>query len=107
MKEISPLMKVALKVLDTARGQIINGDCVEESVANTLTKLHPAANSEYINPKDYCKCEQAMEMLHLGRNTVRFFKLLKEYDVQVVKINNKPIGYRIKDIERIKKDLIG
>lgn len=38
MKEISPLMKVALKVLDTARGQIINGDCDEESVANTLTR---------------------------------------------------------------------
>lgn len=107
MKELSPLMKSALKVVDTIREQIVNGECDEENVAKSMTKLHPASDKDYINPKDYCKGEKAMEMLHLGRNTVKFFQLLKQYKVECVKINNKSIGYRIKDIERIKEDLIG
>lgn len=106
MKDLSPIMKSALKVIDTIREQIVNGDCDEESVAKSMTKLHPASDKDYINPKDYCNGEKAMEMLHLGYNTARFHQLLKKYKVKNHKVNNQPIGYKIKDIERIKKEIL-
>ena len=107
MKDLSPIMKSALKVIDTIREQIVNGECDEDNVAKSLVKLHPASDKEYINPDDYCNADEAMEMLHLGRNRGRFFELLKKFKVKNHKVNNQPIGYKIKDIQIIKKELLG
>lgn len=51
-----------------------------------------------INPNDYCNADKAMEILRLGRNRAKFFYLLKKYGVKTNKINNMPIGYKIKEI---------
>lgn len=106
MKDLSPIMKSALKVIDTIREQIVNGECDEDNVAKSLVKLHPASDKEYINPDDYCNADEAMEMLHLGRNRAKFFVLLKKYKVKNHKVNNQPIGYKIKDIKRIRKEIL-
>lgn len=106
MKDLSPIMKSALKVIDTIREQIVNGECDEDNVAKSLVKLHPSSDKEYINPDDYCNADEAMEMLHLGRNRAKFFELLKKYKVKNHKVNNQPIGYKIKDIKRIRKEIL-
>lgn len=106
MNTLSPIMKVALNVIDSVREQIVNGECDESAVATTLTKLHPSSDKDYINPKDYCNADKAMDMLHLGHNRAKFFELLKKYKVKNRKVNNQPIGYKIKDIEYIKSQIV-
>lgn len=104
-KELSPIQKAAIKVIDKLKEQVMN-DCDDEQIADTLVKCHPSAHDEYINPKDYCNADKAMDMLHLGYNRSKFFALTKKYGIKNHKVNNQPIGFLIKDIERLKEILI-
>ena len=103
--KLSIIKKTALALLDKLKEQVEN-DCDDEEVAETMTKFHPSSHSEYINPNDYCNADKAMDMLHLGYNRARFFALTKKYGIKNHKINNQPIGFLKKDIERLKKELL-
>lgn len=103
---LSPIKKVALQLLDKIKEQVIN-DCDEEQVVETMAKCHPSMLTDYINPDDYCNADEAMEILHLGRNRAKFFELLRKYKVKNHKVNNQPIGYKIKDIKKIRKEILG
>lgn len=103
--KLSIIKKTALALLDKLKEQVVN-DCDDEEVAETMTKFHPSSREEYINPNDYCNADKAMDMLHLGYNRSRFFALTKKYGIKNHKINNQPIGFLKKDIERLKKELL-
>lgn len=102
---LSPIKQAALKILDKLKEQVIN-DCDDEQIAETMVKCHPSSHQEYINPNDYCNADKAMDMLHLGYNRAKFFALTKKYGIKNHKINNQPIGFLKKDIERLKEILI-
>lgn len=102
---LSAVKKAALLLLDKLKEQVVM-ECDEEELMETLAKCHPSTLEEYINPDDYCNADEAMEMLHLGRNRAKFFELLKRYNVVNHKVNNQPIGYKIKDIKRIRKEIL-
>lgn len=76
-----------------------DGECSEEEINNIILKTEPRHNG-YINPKDYMNADKSCD--YLGVHRPQFFSLLKKYKVKVNKINNQPIGYYIKDLERIK-----
>lgn len=50
---LSPIKNIALKLLDSIRDQIVNGECSDEDMQEAMTKFHPSVNKEYYNPKDY------------------------------------------------------
>lgn len=104
-KELSSIKKAALKVLDKLKEQVMT-DCDDEQISKTLSNCHPAIKDEYINPNDYCNADEAMDMLHLGYNRAKFFALTKKYGIKNHKVNNQPIGFLKKDIERLKDKLI-
>ena len=100
-KQLSPIMRVAIEMLDSIKAKIINGDCSEEELTHSLNKFHPSNNNEYFNPKDYCTADKAMKILRLGYNRNKFFELTKEYGIENYKVNNAPLGYKISEIERL------
>ena len=102
---LSPIKKAALQLLDKLKEQVVM-ECDEEELIETMAKCHPSTLTDYINPEEYCNADEAMEMLHLGRNRAKFFVLLKKYKVKNHKVNNQPIGYKIKDIKRIRKEIL-
>ena len=84
-------------------------DCAYKGKGELIKKIDDyVASNSIINPNDFCNADKAMEMLHLGRNRAKFFYLLKKYGVKTNKINNMPIGYKIKEIIGIgKKENLG
>lgn len=84
-------------------------DCSYKGKDELIKKIDDyVASNSIINPNDLCNADKAMEMLHLGHNRAKFFYLLKKYGVKTNKINNMPIGYKIKEIIGIgKKENLG
>lgn len=99
-KELSPIKRMALSILDELKVKIVN-DCDDSEITQSMTQFHPSNNKEYFNPKEYCNADKAMKILHLGYNRNKFFELTKEYGIENVKVNNAPLGYKISEIERL------
>lgn len=104
-KQLSPIKRMALTILDNLKVQIVN-DCDDSEITESMTKFHPSSNKEYFNPNDYCNADKAMKILHLGYNRNKFFELIKEYGIENHKVNNAPLGYKISEIERLNTLLI-
>ena len=80
-KQLSPIKRMALAILDNLKVQVMN-DCDDSEITESMTKFHPSSNKEYFNPKDYCNADKAMKILHLGYNRNKFFELTKEYGIE-------------------------
>ena len=104
-KQLSPIKRMALAMLDNLKVQVMN-DCDDSEITESMTKFHPSSNKEYFNPKDYCNADKAMKILHLGYNRNKFFELTKEYGIENHKVNNAPLGYKVSEIERLNTLLI-
>lgn len=103
MEEQSPIKQMAMNIAKDL--YILTHDCSEEEIMAAADKLKKEYNPEYINPKDYCNVDRALDMLGLRGNRKKFFELTKMYGIKNKKINNQPIGYKITDIERLKTHL--
>ena len=104
-KQLSPIKRMALAMLDNLKVQVMN-DCDDSEITESMTKFHPSSNKEYFNPNDYCNADKAMKILHLGYNRNKFFELIKEYGIENHKVNNAPLGYKVSEIERLNTLLI-
>lgn len=100
---LSPIKNIALKLLDSIRDQIVNGECSDEDMQEAMTKFHPSVNKEYYNPKDYCNYDEACDILQLSQNRNKLKSLCDKYKVHCVFIKNRPLGFPRKDILRIKE----
>lgn len=96
---LTPISRMALKIVDAIRERLINNECDEEELVNGLNKLNFETSKEYIRPKDYVNADEAMKMLGIGYNRSKFFALTKKYGIVNYTINNQHIGFRKKDIE--------
>ena len=98
--KLSSIKKAALSVIDAIRDKIINNECDEMTLTESLSQFHPAMNG-YFSRWEYINADRAMDILQLGYNRGKFFSLLKEYGIENHKLNNMPIGYKRSDIERL------
>ena len=94
---------MALKLIDTLRDQIVNGECSDEDMQEAIAKFHPSVNKEYYNPNDYCNYDEACNILHLSQNRNKLKHLCDKYGVQCVYIKNRPLGFPRKGILLIKE----
>lgn len=104
-KSLTPTGQVALKIIDTIREKLINNECDDKLLVDTVNKLNFETNKDFINPNDYITADKAMKMLNLGYNRSKFFSLTKKYGIINYTINNQHIGFRKKDIEDLAKKI--
>ena len=99
----TPIRLLALSLIDSLRVKVVNGECSDEDMQEAMTKFHPSVNKEYYNPKDYCNYDEACDILHLSQNRNKLKSLCDKYNVHCVYIKNRPLGFPIKGILRIKE----
>lgn len=81
-----------LKMLKGAARQIIAGECSEEEIADTMSRLSPEANG-FKREDDYVTIDEGMRILGFNRNRVGFCNLMKENGIKNETFNNVKIGY--------------
>lgn len=100
-EKLSPIERMALKIIDSIRDKLINKECSDSDLAEGLSRLNFETSKDFINPKDYVTADEAMKMLGLGYNRSKFFALTKKHGIINHTINNQHIGFYKKDIERL------
>lgn len=95
-----PIIKMALAMIDSVREQLINGECNELDIQETMTKFHPESHG-YVKEDDFVNYDKALKILGLSNNRAKLNQLCKKYGIKNVKFNNASIGFPKKDIERL------
>lgn len=88
----SSLVSTAIKLLKGAIKQLVNGECPDDEIAHTISKLSSTTNG-YCNPDNYVTVDQGMKLMCMGQNRVGFIKLMKKNNIHCEYFNNAPIGY--------------
>lgn len=83
---------------------IKDGECSDDDLAEVISDTEMKMFG-YVNENDYISAERAMKELGLGKNRNKFFDIIRKNGIKCKRINNQPVGYNRKDIERVKKKL--
>lgn len=90
--------QIALLILDEIKNKIKNGEINLDLIKELIIEAKKEDCESIINKNDYINADKAMNILHLGKNRAKFFKILKQNDIKTQKINNMPIGYKKQEI---------
>lgn len=102
LEDKSPIMKIAFRMIIRAAKDILYGKCDEGEVTQFIADVNPEKNG-YYKEDDFLNVEESMQILQLGKNRIKFFNLIKEYNISNKKISNMPVGYLKKEIFYLKK----
>lgn len=100
--KLSPLQRIALQVVDYVRERIINQECTDDELAESLNKINFETHKDYFKKEDYCTADKAYRILKLGSRS-KFFEVAKKYNIQNHKLEFKDMGYKIEDLYRVKE----
>ena len=89
---LSPIKKIALSLLDIIHEQIVS-DCDEDELAASLAKFHPERHG-YVKESDFLNYDEAMDILHLGRNRVKLKQLCDSYGIKIIGVNTLEQAFR-------------
>ena len=103
IKKLSPIHRVAYKVLKDATNDLLNGECDEQDIADTLTAINPQAKG-YKREDDYVTIDKGMKLLGMGQNRVAFCDLMRKNGILNEKFNTIKIGYNRQKILSLKYD---
>lgn len=101
----SLIMQYAIKLLKEVIKDIQSGECSEEEVTELLAKINPE-NKGYFKEDDFVNYDEAGNMLHLGWNRNRLNHLCKVHKIENFKINNQKVGFKRKEILKLKQILV-
>ena len=101
----SLIMQYAIKLLKEVIKDIQSGECSEEEVTELLAKINPE-NKGYFKEDDFVNYDEAGNMLHLGGNRNRLNHLCKVHKIVNFKINNQKVGFKRKEILKLKQILV-
>lgn len=90
---LSPTKRTAFKILKSAARDLLNGECSDEEIADTMSKLSPTSNG-FKREEDYVTVDEGMRMLGMGQNRVAFCNLMRKNGIVNEKFKNVSIGYR-------------
>ena len=94
-------MKLYYLLLKQVIRDIRSGTCSEEELVAALVKFNPETNG-YIREDMFMNYDEAGKALGLGWNRNKLNDLCKLHGVVNHKFNNAPIGFKTKEIERLK-----
>lgn len=103
IKKLSPIHRVAYKVLKDAMNDLLNGECDEQDIADTLTTINPQTKG-YKREDDYVTIDKGMKILGMGNNRVAFCNLMKKNHILNEKFNTIKIGFNRQKILSLKYD---
>lgn len=92
VERLSPSGRALWKALRSAMEQLVSGECSEDEIADTMTRLSPESNG-FKREDDYVTIDEGMRILHFGRNRAGFCNLMKKYGIPNETFNNVKIGY--------------
>lgn len=104
LSDKAPIFKVAYKMLKSAMLDILYGRCDESEVVDIISRINPERNG-YFRQEDFVNSDEAMSILRLGKNRIKFFELIKKHKIESQKISNMNVGYLRKDIIKLKYKL--
>lgn len=81
-----------------------NGECTEEQIDDLIAKTEPRSRG-FFREEDFVTADEAMKILHLGKNRKKFFDLIKVYKIEAQTFNGMKIGYRKEEIYKLKERL--
>lgn len=102
-RNLSPIKRSALSVLDTVKHMIVN-ECDDETIMKTLPQVTIPTKVGIIE-EDYMSYDDAIDELKLPYNRNRLAQLAKEHGIRSHKFRNMPIGFHKDDIARLKEIL--
>lgn len=97
--KLSASARYVIELCKRIISDVQSGECSEEEISSIITRTEPRHNG-YINPRDYLNADNAAKYVGVGR--AEFFSLIKRFKVKATKINNLPIGYDIKQLDKIR-----
>ena len=107
-KKIKSLPLVLRLAVDTLVGvikKILNNECDEDEVADTMATFNANANSRYAN-EDLVNYDQAAKILGLSvTNRLRLKSLLDANGVKQVVMHNQKIGFKRSEIMALRTKL--
>lgn len=92
VERLSPSGRALWKALRSAMEQLVSGECSEDEIADTMSRLSPESNG-FKREDDYVTIDEGMRILHFGRNRAGFCNLMKKYGIPNETFNNVKIGY--------------
>ena len=98
----SPTMNYIISLLKQVIRDIRSGTCSEEELVAALVKFNPETNG-YIHEDMFMNYDEAGKALGLGWNRNKLNDLCKLHGVVNHKFNNAHIGFKTKEIERLKE----
>lgn len=96
------VLRQAVKYLSGALNNIINGNCNEESLTDTIATLDNNASGRF-NDNDLMTYDDACKELHISTtNRVKLRNLCAMNGVKQVTIHNQKVGFRRTEILTLK-----
>ena len=105
IKSLPLVLRLALDMLVGVIKKIVNNECDEDEVADTMATLNANANSRYAN-EDLVNYDQAAKILGLSvTNRLRLKSLLDANGVKQVVMHNQKIGFKRSEIMALRTKL--
>ena len=105
IKSLPLILRIALDTLVGVIKKILNNECNEDEVADTMATLNANANSRYAN-EDLVNYDQAAKILGVSvTNRLRLKSLLDANGVKQVVMHNQKIGFKRSDVMALRTKL--
>lgn len=105
IKSLPLILRLAIDTLIGVIKKIVNNECDEDEVADTMATLNANANSRYAN-EDLVNYDQAAKILGLSvTNRLRLKSLLDANGVKQVVMHNQKIGFKRSEIMALRTKL--
>lgn len=104
VSRLSPAGRALWRLLRAAMEQLLAGECSEEEIADTASRLSPESHG-LKREDDYVTIDEGMRILHFGHNRVGFCNLMKKHGIVNETFNNVKIGYNRHRIVALKNSL--
>lgn len=92
------LKEQLIKLLKTTITDI-SDECSDEEVGEAIALINPHRYG-FFRECDFANTDECMKYLGV-KSRKKFFELTKQHKIENKKVNNMPIGFRKKDIEKI------
>lgn len=96
LKLVKDLLKQAMEDTD---------QCSDEELSMVVGSLNCERHG-FIRPSDYVNTDEAMKFLRI-RSRNKFFETARKLGIESKKINNQPIGFSKRDVERMHVEIHG
>lgn len=98
---MTPLKAALIKSIDALKERFMSEDCDDEAIISNMHRLD-ILNDKAFREDEFLNYDEAIKELGIGYNRNKLSELTKEYNIKSVTFKNAKIGFRRRDIDRLK-----